>query len=105
MQIDALLENGITPLVTIYHWDLPLELEKRYGGFVASGEAQERLLEDYEHYASVCFDAFGDRVKHWITHNEVGIYLYAEAVACAEMARLAPGVLHVGRRVPLQGHI
>lgn len=57
--------------MTLFHWDLPLELEKRYNGFLASEEAVEELCLDFENYARVCFEAFGDRVKHWITLNEV----------------------------------
>ena len=71
MQIDGLLEAGITPFVTLFHWDTPLELHKRYRDFLALGDGQQRLLEDFERYATLCFAEFGDRVKHWITHNEV----------------------------------
>lgn len=59
--------------MTLFHWDLPLELENRYGGFVASETNTEELFLDFENYARVCFEAFGDRVKHWITLNEVSL--------------------------------
>ena len=71
LQIDALLEAGITPLVTLFHWDTPLELHKRYRGFLAVGDDQNRFLHDFERYARLCFKEYGGRVKHWITHNEV----------------------------------
>jgi beta-glucosidase len=62
--IDALLERGITPLVTLYHWDLPQALQER-GGW-RSRETVERFAE----YASTCFDGYGDRVDWWVTINE-----------------------------------
>lgn len=64
--VDALLAAGITPLITLFHWDLPLELEKRYGGFLN----KEEFVADFANYARVIFNAFGSKVKHWITFNE-----------------------------------
>ncbi|CAE6333838.1 unnamed protein product [Rhizoctonia solani] len=64
--IDALLAAGITPFLTLYHWDLPQGLHDRYGGWLN----KEEIVKDYAHYAKVCFEAFGDRVKHWLTMNE-----------------------------------
>lgn len=63
--IDALLEAGITPYVTLFHWDLPQTLEDEYGGWL-----DRRIINDFQNYAEVCFHHFGDRVLHWITLNE-----------------------------------
>ncbi|CAM9954347.1 unnamed protein product [Sphacelaria rigidula] len=63
--IDCLLAAGISPTVTLYHWDLPLELETDHGGW-QSKITVERFVE----YAEVCFQRFGDRVKNWLTFNE-----------------------------------
>ncbi|KAJ8532617.1 hypothetical protein K7X08_012540 [Anisodus acutangulus] len=63
--IDALLEKGIQPYVTLFHWDLPQKLEDSYEGFLSN-----RIIKEFERYAITCFKAFGDRVKHWITFNE-----------------------------------
>ncbi|XP_022716987.1 putative beta-glucosidase 41 isoform X2 [Durio zibethinus] len=63
--IDALIEKGIRPFVTLYHWDLPQILEDKYEGWLS-----RQIVDDFEHYAFTCFRAFGDRVKHWITINE-----------------------------------
>jgi beta-glucosidase len=62
--IDGLLERGVTPIVTLYHWDLPQALEDR-GGWRARDTA-ERFAE----YAAACFEAYGDRVTYWLTINE-----------------------------------
>merc|ERR1740129_734015 len=63
--IDELIANNITPIATIYHWDLPQCLEDKYGGWLG-----REVVEDFEHYADACFRSFGDRVKYWITLNE-----------------------------------
>jgi beta-glucosidase len=63
--LDALLERGIEPVVTLYHWDLPLALEREHGGWKARTTA-ERFAE----YAAAAFDAYGDRVTWWLTINE-----------------------------------
>jgi beta-glucosidase len=81
--INCLLTQGIQPVVTLYHWDLPLALQKRYGGMLNTDEFQA----DFMHYARLCFQHFGDRVKQWITFNEpfiISIYGFHSGV-------LAPG--------------
>lgn len=55
--------------MTIFHWDHPLELEKRYEGFFS-----EAIVEDFTAFAELCFERFGDRVKHWATINEPHIF-------------------------------
>lgn len=62
--IDNLLEANVTPIVTIYHWDLPKSLQE-LGGWTSP------LMADYfADFANVVFEAFGDRVKTWLTFNE-----------------------------------
>nr|WP_043349941.1 family 1 glycosylhydrolase [Beutenbergia cavernae] len=62
--VDALLEAGITPWLTLYHWDLPQTLEEQ-GGWTNRDVAQ--LFVDY---ALATHEALGDRVRHWTTLNE-----------------------------------
>ncbi|BEJ12828.1 hypothetical protein CspHIS471_0300020 [Cutaneotrichosporon sp. HIS471] len=69
--VDALLAEGITPFVTIFHWDTPYELQKRYGEF----ENPDKLVDDFVAYARVLFERLGDRVTNWITINEPVIYM------------------------------
>lgn len=62
--IDALLEKGITPYITLYHWDLPYELYKR-GGWM-----NPDIVEWFGEYARLAAERFSDRVRHFITLNE-----------------------------------
>lgn len=63
--IDTLLEYGIQPYPTLYHWDLPV-----INQFVVDGWLSRQTAEAFARYAGICFEAFGDRVRHWITLNE-----------------------------------
>jgi beta-glucosidase len=62
--IDALLEAGITPSVTLYHWDLPQVLQDR------GGWPERATAEHFAAYAAVVAEKLGDRVSHWATLNE-----------------------------------
>nr|AYK02732.1 beta-glucosidase 2 [Lamium galeobdolon] len=63
--INELLAKGITPFVTIFHWDLPQALEDEYRGFLSP-----LIVDDFVDFANICFKEFGDRIKYWITVNE-----------------------------------
>ena len=62
--IDRLLEAGITPFATLFHWDLPAAIQRR-GGFVSPD-----IVDHFRRYAEVVVRELGDRVRHWITLNE-----------------------------------
>lgn len=60
-----LRDNGIEPMVNLYHFDTPLNLQEKYDGF-----ASKTVVEAYKNYAKNCFELFGDIVKIWFTFNE-----------------------------------
>ncbi len=62
--VDDLLDHGITPLVTLYHWDLPQELQD------AGGWPERTTVERFAEYAHAAGSALGDRVTQWLTLNE-----------------------------------
>ncbi len=62
--IDRCLELGIEPWVTLYHWDLPYELEKK------GGWTNRDIVGWFSEYTGLCIKLFGDRVKNWIILNE-----------------------------------
>lgn len=64
MIIDKLLANGIEPVVTMFHYDLP-ETLNLYGGFT-----NILLVKYFTNYAKLLFETYGDRVKIWMTFNE-----------------------------------
>lgn len=63
--INELVTNGITPIVTLYHYDMPCWVEEKYGGWL-----DRRIIEEFDYYCRVCFEHFGDRVKYWLSINE-----------------------------------
>lgn len=68
--IDELLKYGIEPLITLYHWDLPQCLMDEYGGWES-----RKIIDDFNEYASVLFENYGDRVKYWVSLNEQNIFV------------------------------
>ncbi len=81
--VDELLAQSVAPVATLYHWDLPQRLEDA-GGWPARGTA-----EAFVAYADAVSRRLGDRVGHWITHNEPW---------CASTLGYARGVHAPGRK-------
>ncbi|WP_205952439.1 glycoside hydrolase family 1 protein [Pantoea stewartii] len=73
--IDELLAQGITPFITLFHFDMPLALQEK------GGWENREVVQAFGRYAQRCFALFGHKVKHWFTFNEPivpveGGYLY-----------------------------
>ena len=93
--LDELDAAGITPHISLYHWDLPQALDDEYGGWL-----NERSVADFAAYAEVAFREYGPRVKHWSTFNEpytfafcgysLGIHAPGKKVGGMEVQALAP---------------
>ncbi|WP_433764387.1 GH1 family beta-glucosidase [Flavobacterium ginsenosidimutans] len=66
--IDSLLASGIEPWITLYHWDLPHELELK-GGWTS-----RESVSWFKEYVEVCVQYFGDRVKNWMVINEPSVF-------------------------------
>ena len=62
--VDGLLAGGIAPWVTLYHWDLPQALEDQ------GGWTNRSTVDAFVEFADAVSERLGDRVAHWITHNE-----------------------------------
>ena len=68
---DECLKYGIEPLVTINHFDTPLEAMKKYDGW-----KDRKLVEFYLNYCDVIFKRYKDKVKYWLTFNEINMLLH-----------------------------
>lgn len=66
--INFCLELGIEPWITLYHWDLPQELEKK------GGWTNREVVNWFSHFVECCVQYFGDRVKHWMVLNEPMVF-------------------------------
>ncbi|XP_041976154.1 myrosinase 1-like [Aricia agestis] len=84
--MDGLLEVGIEPVVTIYHWELPQSLQD------LGGWTNPLVVDWYADYARVLFTLYADRVKTWITLNEPMVFCEATYT----LGSHAPGILSPG---------
>ena len=66
---------GIEPVVTIFHFDLPLALEEKYGSW-----RDRRMMDAYVNYCKVLFENFKDDVNYWLTYNEQNMLIFFGAV-------------------------
>jgi beta-glucosidase len=93
--VDGLLERGIEPMLTLYHWDLPQALQD--GGGWERRETAERFAE----YSAVVARALGDRVGQWITHNEPWVTSFLGHATGSK----APGMRDWGVAVRVSHHV
>ncbi|KAF9665397.1 hypothetical protein SADUNF_Sadunf16G0118300 [Salix dunnii] len=94
--IDELIKNGIQPFATLFHWDTPQAIEDKYGGFLS-----RNILNDFQDFVELCFQKFGDRVKHWITLNEPFMF----SVNGYDTGTMAPGRVSTLENYPGQPKI
>ncbi|MFB7593691.1 GH1 family beta-glucosidase [Streptomyces sp. NPDC056160] len=93
--VDGLLEAGITPSITVYHWDLPQTLQDR------GGWTERATAEHLARYASLVAERLGDRVTHWATLNEP---LCSAWIGHLE-GRMAPGLTDLTAAVRASYHL
>lgn len=93
--VDALLENGIEPYITLYHWDLPQTIQD------AGGWLNRRTIDWFAEYADLMVRTLGDRINRWVTFNEPFVAFnhgFYEGVH-------APGVKDLGTAVQMLHHL
>lgn len=74
--VDELLAAGIEPMITLYHWDLPLWAQKQ------GGWANPKIVELFADYTGTVVDALSDRVTYWLTFNEPQCFLMNSYLTC-----------------------
>ncbi|MGG7188403.1 glycoside hydrolase family 1 protein [Clostridium paraputrificum] len=91
--IDECLKNGLIPIINLHHFDLPVELYKKYGGWES-----KHVVDLFVKFAEKAFELFGDRVRYWTTFNEPivvveGQYLYKFHYPCLVDGKKAAQVM------------
>ncbi|MFW7379678.1 MAG: GH1 family beta-glucosidase [Oligoflexus sp.] len=92
---DGLLEKGITPWATLYHWDLPSALEQ------AGGWRNRDTAYAFADYAALVVEKLADRIGHWITHNEP----WCVAVLGHRTGEHAPGLKSLNAALKTSHHV
>ena len=93
--IDYSLKNGIEPWITLYHWDLPHELELK------GGWTNRNIIGWFLDFVKICAAAFGDRVRHWMIMNEPGVFTGAGYF----LGNHAPGRMGLKNFLPAIHHV
>lgn len=93
--VDKLLEAGIEPYATLYHWDLPVAQHE------AGGWESRDTVEAFADYAGAVAHHIGDRVKFWITHNEP----WCTAFLGYQVGMFAPGIRNMRSALQVSHHI
>ncbi|MGF1567143.1 MAG: GH1 family beta-glucosidase [Nodosilinea sp.] len=85
--VDTLLEYGITPHVTLFHWDSPQALEDEYGSW-----RSREMAQDFADYVAISVRHLGDRVTRWITLNEIFCFTHL-GYGVNQVPEMAPGTV------------
>lgn len=67
---DELLKHGIEPIITLSHYETPLELVKKYGSW-----RSRKLIDSFLRYCETVFTRYKDKVKYWLTFNEINVIM------------------------------
>lgn len=98
--LDSMLDHGLTPWVTMFHWDLPQALEDDFGGW-----RDRRTADAFGNYADTIVQAYGDKVKNWITLNEIQCFtLLAYGGQKAPGLRLSQQIINQTHHTALLAH-
>lgn len=84
--IDEFLSQNIRPIFNLHHFDLPVELYHKYGGWES-----KKVVDLFVGFAEQCFALFGDRVKDWVTHNEPMVVVDGEYLFQFHYPKLVDG--------------
>jgi 6-phospho-beta-glucosidase len=68
--IDKLIECGVEPILTIYHWDLPQALQDEYAGWES-----RKIINDFTQFCALLYKEYGNKVKYWVSLNEQNIFI------------------------------
>lgn len=68
---DEMAKYNIEPLITLSHYEMPFNLVQKYGGW-----ASRQVIECFTHYAKTVFERYKDKVKYWLTFNEINVSLH-----------------------------
>lgn len=93
--VDGLLAAGITPFITLFHWDLPQALQD------IGGWANRAVVDDFVAFADIATTCMGDRVRHWITHNEPSVFAYVGNLSGGH----APGIKDLPTALRVAHHL
>jgi 6-phospho-beta-glucosidase len=87
---DDLINKGMQPVVTLNHYDLPLGLVIKYGGW-----RNRELITQFERYSKIVFTRYQNKVKFWLTFNEINCVLHAPFTAAGLIIEKNENALHI----------
>ena len=98
--IDECLKYGIEPLITLSHYEIPWNIVTKYNGFF-----DRRVIDMFVKYATTCMKRYKDKVKYWLTFNEINIPLLNEdgLGMLYGLGIIDPDDLHADHKIPLNG--